>query len=307
MDRSQDGCPTEGEETYALRVASRLTGLSPDLLRAWERRYGVVVPLRTPGGTRRYRPRDLERLRLVKAAVDAGHRISEVAQLEEEELARLVELRRKPDRSALEEALEALCALDAAAAERIAGQQLAGLGPIQFAREFALPLLNALGDGWAQGKVCVASEHLGTGLLRSMLGSGLRHTAATASAPPIVFATPPGELHEMGLLAAAVTTLGAGGNPVYLGPNLPLEEIVRAVESRRAPALALSLVAQAGTDPGVALAELRKRLYSEVEIWVGGAAGQEIDLPPGCVRIVTLAQLEHRVSLLLVRLPSGGG
>jgi DNA-binding transcriptional MerR regulator/methylmalonyl-CoA mutase cobalamin-binding subunit len=305
MDRGESGSPTQEEETFALRVASRLTGLSPDLLRAWERRYAVVVPLRTPGGTRRYRARDLERLRRVKAAVDAGHRVSEVAQLEDEELEGLIQARQTPDRSALEEALEAIRVLDAAAAERIVGQQLAGLGPIQFAREFALPLLNALGEGWAQGEVCVASEHLGTGLLRSMVGSGLRTTAATASAPPIVFATPSGELHEMGLLIAAVTTLGSGGNPVYLGPNLPVEEIVRAVETRRAQALALSLVVRADTDPSGALAELRERLDSEVEIWVGGAVGQEIELPPGCVRIANLAQLEHRVSLLLLRSAPG--
>jgi methanogenic corrinoid protein MtbC1 len=207
----------------------------------------------------------------------------------------------------VEEALEAIRALDAAAAERIAGQQLAGLGPVEFAREFALPLLAVLGDGWAQGDVCVASEHLGTGLLRSMLGPGLRTTAATASAAPIVFATPPGELHEMGLLVAAITTLGAGGNPVYLGPNLPVEEIVRAVETRRAPVLALSLVVRVGTDPSGALAELRERLDSEVEIWVGGAVGQQMELPPGCVRIANLAQLEHRVSLSLLRSAPGAG
>ena len=307
MDRDESGSPAQGEETFALRVASRLTGLSPDLLRAWERRYAVVVPLRTPGGTRRYRARDLERLRLVKAAVDAGHRISEVAQLEDEALAGLVQAPRRPDRSALEEALEAIRTLDAVAAERIVGQQLAGLGPVQFAREFALPLLNAVGDGWARGEICVASEHLGTGLLRSMLGSGLRMTTATASAPPIVFATPPAELHEMGLLIAAITTLGAGGNPVYLGPNLPVEEIVRAVEARRAPVLALSLVVRVGTDPLGALTELRERLDSEVEIWVGGAVGQEIDLPPGCAGIASLAQLEHRVSLLLLRSAQGAG
>ena len=62
----------EADSTYPLRTASRLTGLSPDLRRAWERRYGVIEPMRTPGGTRRYSAADIERLRLVKAAVDAG-------------------------------------------------------------------------------------------------------------------------------------------------------------------------------------------------------------------------------------------
>ena len=78
----------DAETTYPLRAAARLTGLSPDLLRAWESRYGVVKPLRTAGGTRRYRASELERLRLVKAAVDAGDRISVVARLDPVELAR---------------------------------------------------------------------------------------------------------------------------------------------------------------------------------------------------------------------------
>src|SRR5512134_2440764 len=77
------------ELTYPLRSASRLTGLSPEVLRAWERRHGVVQPLRTPGGTRRYRASDLERLRLMKAAIEAGHRIGQLAGLGNAELARL--------------------------------------------------------------------------------------------------------------------------------------------------------------------------------------------------------------------------
>ena len=81
------------EMTYPLRTAARLTGLSPELLRAWERRYGAVRPGRTPGGSRRYTAADLERLRLLKEAVDAGHRIGEIAVLPAAELQRRVETR----------------------------------------------------------------------------------------------------------------------------------------------------------------------------------------------------------------------
>ncbi len=81
----------DAETTYPLRAAARITGLSPDLLRAWESRYAVVTPLRTAGGTRRYRASDLERLRLVKAAVDTGGRISVVARLDPAELLRRLE------------------------------------------------------------------------------------------------------------------------------------------------------------------------------------------------------------------------
>ena len=132
--------PDDVETTYPLRAAARLTGLSPDLLRAWESRYGVVKPLRTSGGTRRYRAADLERLRLVKAAVDAGDRISVVAGLDPVELARRAAGTEKPSQAGLEPILSALERLDAEGAQRLLALQLSAMGPVSFAREFALPL-----------------------------------------------------------------------------------------------------------------------------------------------------------------------
>ena len=82
------GSEKKAEATYSVQTAARLTGLSPEVLRAWERRHAVVEPVRTPGGTRRYRAADLERLKLVKAAVDSGRRIGQVARLDLAELRR---------------------------------------------------------------------------------------------------------------------------------------------------------------------------------------------------------------------------
>jgi len=67
--------PARNEATYALGAVCRITGLSPHVVRVWERRYGAIAPLRTPKGTRRYRPADVERLQLLRAGVEAGHRI----------------------------------------------------------------------------------------------------------------------------------------------------------------------------------------------------------------------------------------
>ena len=146
------------ELTYPLRAAARLTGLSPELLRAWERRYGVVEPMRTPGGTRRYTAADLERLRLVKAAVDAGQRIGDVASLDLEALKRHSTLADPPARtSSWKRSLTALDQLDDAAAQRLLSLQLSALGPVRFARDVAVPARagDRRGDGpraaWASG------------------------------------------------------------------------------------------------------------------------------------------------------------
>src|SRR5512147_187376 len=127
------------ETSYPLRTAARLTGLSPELLRAWERRHGVVAPIRTPGGTRRYRASDLERLRLLKAATDAGHRISSLAGLSNRELEQLGTPREPAPHDCLAGILAALDEFDAAEAQRLLALQLSVLGVVRFAHDVALP------------------------------------------------------------------------------------------------------------------------------------------------------------------------
>ncbi len=286
------------EETYAVGRVARLTGVSPDVLRAWERRYAAVEPIRTPGGTRRYRARDIDRLRLLKAAVDAGHRIGEVARLSDGELEGRVSVRLAPDTGPIEEALAALGALDGVAAERVIAGQLAGLGPVRFAKEFALPLLTKIGQEWQEERLCVASEHLGSALLRSLLGSALRPTAAHRDAPVVVFATLPGERHDIGLLIAALVTLGAGAQPLYLGAELPVSELVYAAGVTGASAVALGAVAQPVAELVRDLESLCDALPPEVEIWLGGPGASGVEVPQRVRLLDVLARLEQRVELL---------
>jgi DNA-binding transcriptional MerR regulator len=284
--------------TYPLRAAARLTGLTPELLRAWERRYGVVEPIRTPGGTRRYRAEDLERLRLVKAAVDAGHRIGQVARLGLAELRERAARSPAPSAGRLEEVLSALDRLDGVEAQRLLSLQLSALGPVHFARDFACPLVQEIGDRWASDRLGIAAEHLATGVLRSMLGSALRPSAASRLGPTVVFATPTGERHELGLQMAAVTALGAGACPIYLGAELPVEELVAAVETTGASALALSLVTISEARATRAIGAVRSLLPSQVRVWLGGAGGREVEHLEGVERIGSLEALEQRVALL---------
>ncbi len=299
MARSKhEAKPHTEEPTYPLRAAARLTGLSPELLRAWERRHDVVKPLRTPGGTRRYRAADLERLRLVKAAIDAGHRIGHVARLE------LAELRRRSASSAThptgsrDEILSALGRLDAAESQRLLALQLCTLGPQRFAREVACPLLLEIGQRWVDGQMGIAVEHLASGVLRSMLGAALQPTAISLLGPRIVFGTPTGERHELGLLMAALTALGAGGNTLYLGVDIPVEDLLGAVESSGAAALVVGLVALPKAQATRTVRALRAGLPDEVRVWIGGAGASDVALPDAVEHIESLEDLEQRVALL---------
>ena len=286
------------ETTYPLRSAARLTGLSPELLRAWERRHGVVEPVRTPGGTRRYRASDLERLRLLKAAIDAGHRIGALAGLSNAELEQLGVATAAAPRDRLAEVLDALDALDAAEAQRLLALQLSTLGPVPFARELALPLVHEIGERWVGQRMRIASEHLATAVLRSLLGSALQPSATALRGARIVFATLGGERHELGLLMAALTAMGAGANPLYLGPEVPVGDLLHAVSRSGAAAVALSIVAMAASEVAGPLTALRSGLPAGVHLWVGGAGARALTLPAGCELIESFEQLEQRVGLL---------
>jgi DNA-binding transcriptional MerR regulator len=286
------------ETTYPLRSAARLTGLSPELLRAWERRHGVVEPVRTPGGTRRYRASDLERLRLLKAATDAGHRIGALAGLSNPELEQLGIPPGAAPRDRLEEIFAALDAFDGAEAQRLLALQLSALGALAFAREIAMPLAREIGERWAGQRMRIASEHLATAVLRSLLGSALQPSATALRGARIVFATLEGERHELGLLMAALTSMGAGANALYLGPEVPVEDLLYAVSRSGASALALSIVASPAGDATRRHAALRAGLPADVHLWVGGAGAGALTLPAGALHIESFEQLEQRVGLL---------
>ena len=121
--------------TYPLRAASRLTGLSPELLRAWERRYGLVTPERTPGGTRRYSDAEIERLRLAREAVDLGHRISKVAKMADEELRLLGSSEPARPDDFFAEIFSAMKNLDGSRCQQLLGLQFSVLGPSLFLRQ----------------------------------------------------------------------------------------------------------------------------------------------------------------------------
>lgn len=285
------------EMTYPVGATVRLTGLHPDTLRAWERRHGIVVPLRTEGGTRRYRASDLERLRQVKAAVDAGYRVGDVARLDPEELARIIAnpAEREASTDPCEAILSALRDLEVEECERLIALQLAALGPTRFARRVAVPLLERIGTAWESGELCIASEHMATSVLRSVLGASLRPGATGASGDPILFATLPGERHELGLLVAAITAAAAGGRVVYLGPDLPVAELVRAAGTTGAGAVAVSMVA---TDLATArqnLVGLRSTLPDDVEIWAGGGLATRMEPVAGVAVLDSFEALERCV------------
>jgi DNA-binding transcriptional MerR regulator/methylmalonyl-CoA mutase cobalamin-binding subunit len=283
--------------TYSLGLVSRLTGLSPHVLRAWERRYGAVSPVRTPGGTRRYREADLSRLRLLQAAVAAGHPIGDVARLDEAALAQRVAVHAGDARPALGEILAAFDRLDMGEAERLLGVQLAALGARRFAHDVVMPLLTEVGSRWEKKELCMASEHLASAVVRSLLGVLLRRRGSGAPTPALLFTTLTGDRHELAVLVAAVTAADLGANAVYLGPDLPPSEVALAVEKTDAAAVIAGISRFNGVKTRAeSLRELRRALPRRVAVWVGGSGLDGLELPAGVESFGSLEALEQRIS-----------
>jgi methanogenic corrinoid protein MtbC1 len=165
----------------------------------------------------------------------------------------------------------------------------------------ASPLLGQIGERWESGRLCVASEHLASSILRNLLGGLLRIPGAAAQALPILFTTPPGERHELGALMAAVTAIDSGGNPIYLGPDLPVDEVAGAAHSLAAAAVAVGVCRRDGSEHADSIRGLRTALRDGVEIWVGGPGSGQLELPSGASHVADVDELRRKVSLLGLR------
>lgn len=267
-----------------MRLVSERTGLSPDVLRAWERRYRVVTPGRSPGGQRWYSEADVARLRLLARAVEAGRNIASVASLGSEALVRLVRdeeasvlARQTPYALAaqphLAEALGAVESLDGIALEHALRQATLRLSMDELLDGVVAPLVRTTGDRWHAGTLTPAHEHLATSAVRRLLGWLCDQYAPAPSAPSLLVTTPAGQWHELGAALAAATAASMGWRVVYLGSNLPAAVIADAAVRCGARAVALSVVFPED-DPLLdgELRALRAALADAVPIVVGGAA-----------------------------------
>ncbi|UCG53426.1 MAG: MerR family transcriptional regulator [Candidatus Latescibacterota bacterium] len=304
------------EIKHPIRVVARLSGLSPHLIRMWERRYGVVKPARTDTNRRLYTQKDIERLRLLREAVDGGRRISDVATLELTQLKTLVQNDRAtappprreepgqagPATEVLDRCLEALDRLDQHALEAVLEEAAVSLGTHVLRRDVIAPLMHAVGNRWREGSLRVAHEHFISAIVRSMLSTLANGSPLARGAPRIVLTTPAGEAHELGALLAASSAREIGWDVIYLGPNLPANEIALAARDFGARVVGLSVV-YAATDHRLAeeLRQVARYLDPDVALFVGGTAAKS--LKPlldeiGAKLIEDLVQLQDELDLL---------
>jgi MerR family transcriptional regulator, light-induced transcriptional regulator len=275
---------------HPIAVVTERTGLSQDLLRVWERRYGAVIPARGPGGQRLYSDADIERLTLLHSATRAGRGISHVARLSTADLAALVDediaaRQRLPSavvavsevRDVVGDAMKLARALDTASLDDTLRRSVATLGISTFIESVAAPLLRRVGDEWHEGNLTLAQEHLVSSLLHDIVAESMRSFADHNGAPRLLVTTPAGERHAIGAALVGAAAAVEGWNVLYLGADLPATEIADAAVSASVALVAVSIVYVEHRDAVIAeMRALRSRLPSTIALIAGGSGARAI-------------------------------
>lgn len=267
------------EETL-LRIGelSRRSGVSPELLRAWERRYGVLQPTRSAGGLRLYSLADLERVRRMREHMDGGLAAAEAATLATRAPVRQgASAAAASPPAARAELAAALDAFDEPAAQAVIDRQLATSTLDAFLEDVVLPYLHELGERWQRGEASVAQEHFASSVLRGRL-LGLARGWGLGLGPLALLACLPDEHHELGLVAFGLALRARGWRIGYFGSDAPLDTVARAARELRPDLVVLSSVEEERVR--AAAADLRT-LSKEHRVAIGGAGagalGDKVD------------------------------
>jgi len=290
-------------EQLPIRTICALTGVNAMTLRAWERRHGLVRPLRTPKGHRLYTHQDVERIRRVQALVERGVPISRVRDLLDAKSGAADEVRAQgPWRGYHERMAAAISQFDERELDQVYDEALS-IHPIEkITRNMILPLLVHLGERWQNLPGAIAEEHFFAMYLRSKLGARLQHRMRYATGARLVAACAPGEQHEIGLLLFALEAHQAGLQTVLLGADTPLEDV--AIAQRRSGADAVVISSSIEPAAGFlerALPALVRQV--DVPVFVGGVTALQHRQAIAAAGAIALGiELENGVRLITATL-----
>jgi DNA-binding transcriptional MerR regulator len=278
----------ERKKIYTIKYVADHTGLKPHVIRAWESRYNAIVPKRTSSNRRLYCQEDVHRLKLLKTACDTGHQISRIANVDTEDLLQILRLERPGgtgiqtpaatqsdgNRSAEDyrkQCLQAVVSLDPDTLERTLCEAAVHLPRQAVVESVVVPLFKQIGELWKAGRLKILNEHIASNCIRNFLWDMLRCLEIVPQAPNIILGTPVGQHHELGALSAALAAAEAGWRPIYVGANLPAEELAAAVSKFNAKCIGLSIpILLDESQLKTELTKLRRYIGSECTLLIGG-------------------------------------
>lgn len=233
----------EQQEYFPMRTVSAITGVNPVTLRAWERRYGLIMPTRTPKGHRIYSQNDIELINRIVNLLDRGISIGQASHSLGKNVSETAANREPQDSPWIpyqESAIDAVVRFDEIHLDSIYNQALA-LYPIDIVTERLLvPVLVTLGKRWENTEGSIAEEHFFGAFMRNKLGARFHHRQKKTSGRKLLVCCLPGEHHEIGVMLFSLAAHDHGYRIVYLGPNMPLQELATTARRAGCDAIVLS-------------------------------------------------------------------
>jgi MerR family transcriptional regulator, light-induced transcriptional regulator len=284
------------DEGYSIRVASRMSGITVDTLRMWERRYDFPSPQRNGVGNRIYTDADVARLTMISRAMKLGYRVGEAIRFSDQQFAQILAeqpiARNGRGESGAQATAEVERLLSLIRSHKI--EQLrhelrritAVIGARRFVVEIAAALAETVGIAWAMGELSIYQEHLMTAALSTHL-RGLLQIQQGAVGPKILLTTLPREQHGLGLEMAALMASMSGASVETLGPDSPTSEIAQAAAALHAQVVGLSVSVAAARSAATAHVEwLAEHLPKPLGFWIGGKGAALLEGLPTRVRVI---------------------
>jgi MerR family transcriptional regulator, light-induced transcriptional regulator len=297
-----------------ISAVERETGLSKDVLRMLERRYGFPKPGRDENGERQYTIAEIEKLRTVKRLMDVGVRPGKIIHSTQDALNALAEARTVTRTDGLapaveQEVLALLRTHDVPALQNMLANLVMRQGLQRFVQDSLSPLNRAIGDAWMRGELPVFEEHLYTEQAQAVLRAAINAFPRQTGTPRVLLTTFPGEHHGLGLLMVEAMLVPEGTQCISLGVQTPLEDIRRAAIAHNIHILALSFSAAFPVrQASEGLAMLRRQLPPSVTLWAGGEMTRRVrKTMPGVVLIPELAAVQGALRSWRAHFPLSAG
>ena len=294
---------------HRIHRVAKLTGLSKDVIRVWEKRYGLVKPSRSSNRYREYSDEDVALLRFVKTQMEQGATIGGLATEGPDSL--LARMRvatpflaeeQKPHKHLLDELIGLLDPIDKAGFERKLNGAVAVIPFEEAVQRILLPLQRRVGELWHEGRINIAVEHYVTKIIQQKLFSVVNQLPINEFGPRVLIACPEGEYHEIGAQSVTYLAAARGCHVYYLGPNLPLADLEALCERVHPELILLSVTEEKSDEEAVRLIERLRALSQHWPVAVGGkgacAMGPLLE-NTGIALLDDLGALHNRLTTLL--------
>ena len=262
------------ESTGLLRIGelSRRSGVSPELLRAWERRYGLLEPTRSTGGLRLYSAADFDRVRAMQQHLAEGLAAAEAAALAAAAEPRADQAVAFSPAAARRDLDVSLSAFDEARAHAVLDELLSTATLDSILSDVLIPFLRELGKRWERGEITVAQEHFASSVLRGRL-LGLARGWNRGIGPRVLLSCAPGEQHDLGLVAFGLALRARGFRILYLGADTPIESVAQTARAAHPHAVVVSAVS---AERFKEIAGALRELAAEYPVYLGGAGATTV-------------------------------